>query len=827
MDEALLNNHLHKIHLFSKLGSIYKELLIESFEITHFKVNQSVTDELPQADCFIVLLSGRLLINGNATVGDGYFSIIDGRLRTNWISVSSCIVSILKVDTIERLLPASVAKIVLEDIKKIKRLNMPGLKKPSVILKPFISAFRSITTELRLLKGDKLGMKENYSYVLIEGCVQVRGKTGIHCYLVGPCVLPRYLCCNQTITLTTRSDTIVLLEVRSKGKLYSIFLNEDMLLSLTLHSHNQGDCDGKDDLKRDEGPRDIQNQHFESLKGILEFGRIAHLKPEESIKGCDEIVCVIEGSLHFTIQDGATRVVFKGQMFSLSASSLVKACKPSIIVIFNDSWKDHLSTLFETVEPSTKIHEIIVADCLKGVSLFSSLSDEELSGLAIYCTRETYLCGQTLPLKRDDVMILVKGMIQMEQGDIVLKIINQGGIFGIPATLTQTNFIMKAVRDFEVVIISSAGLDYIGSHYDSIKMRLDMIIESSMVMPLSLKDRSSSKVSRKHEEKGTTKETMLPFELPIVANEIIFDLLELRDQSNCRLVSHSWNMFLSRRLKIEDLNASGFRYQLTKFSVLVRRAGNYLKSCDLTYSTAHLGNIIMLVQNCKNLNTLKVSCSSQYMNEVAVNLIVSHMPSLREVCFSGSMKLRGNLFHSCSWRSLQSIQITKWHGTLEDWIKCMDSFVKACPLVQEIRFVGLSSFTDECIKLLVSGCKYIRILKLSGCLYITDTGVNHIAKELLNLESLELSFAPLITSAGFQGFSKSSIILKKLNLLGCSAIDDTVLLFMRPVITELTELNLKYCFKVTPRALQLIRMNCKHLKQLSSSTKNDELSTTK
>ncbi|KAI8805310.1 hypothetical protein BJ742DRAFT_411071 [Cladochytrium replicatum] len=137
---------------------------------------------------------------------------------------------------------------------------------------------------------------------------------------------------------------------------------------------------------------------------------------------------------------------------------------------------------------------------------------------------------------------------------------------------------------------------------------------------------------------------------------------------------------------------------------------------------------------------------------------------------------------------------------------------------EQLALVNLCScfqLYDDDILTLVSNCTNIASLGLSNCWKLTDRGLSYVAQSLLQLQALDISYCGQMTGSGFADHRWSA--MRRVDLTYCKQVGDEQLEKLLSRTTDIDELRLRRCTRITDFGIFLVVRYCRYLQSLDLS----------
>ncbi|KAJ3414709.1 hypothetical protein HDV05_006146 [Chytridiales sp. JEL 0842] len=122
---------------------------------------------------------------------------------------------------------------------------------------------------------------------------------------------------------------------------------------------------------------------------------------------------------------------------------------------------------------------------------------------------------------------------------------------------------------------------------------------------------------------------------------------------------------------------------------------------------------------------------------------------------------------------------------------------------------------DDEVGCLVNACPNLTVLSVSNCWKITDRGLSYMAIGLPKMKALDLSYCGQLTGAGFHEHRWAGLVA--LNLTYCKQVGDEQLEKILSRTTDIQDLKLRRCVRLTDFGLFLIVRYCRLLASLDLS----------
>jgi hypothetical protein len=220
--------------------------------------------------------------------------------------------------------------------------------------------------------------------------------------------------------------------------------------------------------------------------------------------------------------------------------------------------------------------------------------------------------------------------------------------------------------------------------------------------------------------------------------------------------------------------------------------------------------ILSLSESCRNLKSLSLSFSALHYAQAPIRNLLEANPTLRSVsfrrCDGYDVAYASQIANCCS------------HICALDFFQCglrdesCFELARKCAQLQEICLSRCAELTDRGILAIAVGCPLLVSIDVSGCKMISDDALEGLSLRGA-LNNVNVSNCNRITDAGIRTILSKCTVLKFLSVAKCILLTDWAFSVLRPG-SELTEIDINDCSRLTLGSIVLITTACKALKKL-------------
>ena len=223
-----------------------------------------------------------------------------------------------------------------------------------------------------------------------------------------------------------------------------------------------------------------------------------------------------------------------------------------------------------------------------------------------------------------------------------------------------------------------------------------------------------------------------------------------------------------------------------------------------------------LARKCTGISTFCLQ--SDYFTDTGLTSLAEFLPQLKYLNIKGCEKLTSKSFQEIGNKlpNLKELYMENCKNVDDEGIKAL---AQNCHTIESLSIASCFDLTDESIFFIAAclpGLKFLNMTRIN----LSDIALHRLAQFCTQLETLHISQLPLhVTPEGLCKLIRHSPHLKILDISLCEHIvDDNVIFVIGQTCSNMQELNLIGCAKLTDQALITLGLRCRGLEVLNVSS---------
>ncbi|KAI9206670.1 uncharacterized protein BJ171DRAFT_16301 [Polychytrium aggregatum] len=481
-------------------------------------------------------------------------------------------------------------------------------------------------------------------------------------------------------------------------------------------------------------------------------------------------------------------------------------------------------------------------DRLKGVPIFKGCGTNFLQSLAAVTTIQLYKSGDIIFKKGEkatQMFFIVRGTVEITSEDLqtVYDTIKEGGFFGEVGLLrgiSRTASIKVSSSDCDVIILTSKSLEKVLKEYPESFHIISLEAEKRyQLTEQRRKERVAAEGAEVAEDEGPGTSFVEEFrpELPSVP----FAPIPANEGPTKARKSSSFSSIFKFRGKKEksgkDKPGSESDSAIDK-----SQSSNSVESAHSIQSEKGPTKLGKFFQNIKNTLGKKEEKTRVVPKAISASPSISTPTERRKVtnilefndlefgyiisflCPRDRMRLRGvctkwnDMLHDSRFWSIMDFRemFNTVNGALLDHL-----FLVAGHQLLKVNFASCWQVYDDDLRTLAVECPNVTSLCISNCWKITDRGLAFVAQASSKLVELDISYCGQLSGAAFADHKWGT--LRKFDMTYCKQIGDEYLEKLLCRTTEIQDLRLRRCVRISDFGLFLVVRYCRYLRSIDLS----------